>query len=762
MGQRVSYIRGEETDEEEENALTEAEVRSWGIQRTTKYLREIGIESKHCDIFEEQEISGDVLLEMDQEFIYMKEFDFGVMGRRLKTWHKIRAFQDEVAGMGQGRHSSSSHSDNFDRSQNRSAASGSFLPRIPSLSGYTPSPRQSRSASAAKYAYTPKSQPQQDIRSRPSADYIRKANQHNRHSSVEGSPVSPLSTIRSSSEFPRGPGSPHRQKSSFDRNWTMNSISSNLSPRPETSMGTTTDVANPKFNSSFTDSSEGPDLNDVDKGYFSGGEVESRRTRNVLRKRDSANRSFSHSRQSSTVDDHKMFRNKRHSRIGSASSIKEMASLASSAAKPFHGDIFKRRSQDTSRNPLDLMTEDKTHSPTVTNLESNSGSPTGFFSSLVPLNPKPNVDTPARPSPVPTSHLKTVAPKVRRAMGLRTASDNVVGSDKSSATSPSSSLPGKEPPKSPARTGSSGTSPGASKSLEIESPAGSAKGEGFSLTGMPKTSPHWSKSKKDTSAYRRGLEKKTPQEQMVGCNYSGWMKKKSSNLMTTWKPRLFVLRGRRLSYYYSEDDTEERGLIDISSHRVFRDKDAVTALHATLTGAKATPTSPTNTKRTSNDQSGGDAASEDSKKQSSSSETTTFIFKLVPPKAGLSRAVQFTKPAIHFFQVDSVEEGRAWMAALMKATIERDLNLPVKTTNKQKTISLKQARTLNQIPPALIDSVSNPPNEGEENKHTSEPNGETLATNGHELGILGFQKIEELDTGSPSLFPDGPNRSLST
>jgi hypothetical protein len=33
---------------------------------------------------------------------------------------------------------------------------------------------------------------------------------------------------------------------------------------------------------------------------------------------------------------------------------------------------------------------------------------------------------------------------------------------------------------------------------------------------------------------------------------------------TTWKPRLFVLRGRRLSYYYSEDDTEERGLIDIT------------------------------------------------------------------------------------------------------------------------------------------------------------------------------------------------------
>jgi hypothetical protein len=66
------------------------------------------------------------------------------------------------------------------------------------------------------------------------------------------------------------------------------------------------------------------------------------------------------------------------------------------------------------------------------------------------------------------------------------------------------------------------------------------------------------KSKKETSAYTRGLEKKTPQEQMKGADYSGWMKKKSSNLMATWKPRLFILKGRRLSYYYSENDTEER------------------------------------------------------------------------------------------------------------------------------------------------------------------------------------------------------------
>jgi len=88
---------------------------------------------------------------------------------------------------------------------------------------------------------------------------------------------------------------------------------------------------------------------------------------------------------------------------------------------------------------------------------------------------------------------------------------------------------------------------------------------------------------------------------------------------------------------------------------------------------------------------------------------TPFIFKLVPPKSGSSRTVQFTKPATHYFQVDNIQEGRLWMAALMKATIEIDLSRPVDTTNKQKTISLKQAQAMNQRPPALMDAPEKDP-----------------------------------------------------
>jgi len=80
-----------------------------------------------------------------------------------------------------------------------------------------------------------------------------------------------------------------------------------------------------------------------------------------------------------------------------------------------------------------------------------------------------------------------------------------------------------------------------------------------------------------------------------------------------------------------------------------------------------------------------------------------FYFKLVPPKAGSSRAVQFTKPTVHVFQVDNITEGRKWMAEILKATIEHDLT-SFETTNRQKTISLAKARARKERPPALMES----------------------------------------------------------
>jgi hypothetical protein len=50
------------------------------------------VESRHCEVFQEQEISGEVLLGMDQTSIFMKEFDLGLVGRRLRTWHRIKRY----------------------------------------------------------------------------------------------------------------------------------------------------------------------------------------------------------------------------------------------------------------------------------------------------------------------------------------------------------------------------------------------------------------------------------------------------------------------------------------------------------------------------------------------------------------------------------------------------------------------------------------------------------------------------------------------
>ena len=131
----------------------------------------------------------------------------------------------------------------------------------------------------------------------------------------------------------------------------------------------------------------------------------------------------------------------------------------------------------------------------------------------------------------------------------------------------------------------------------------------------------------------RGLEHKSPQEQMEGCDYSGWMKKKSSSMMTTWKSRLFVLRGRRLSYYYTDTDTQEKGLIDISAHRVLpADRDFITGFHATVTGAKSSPVSPAIAHTPT--LAAKDAAAQPESTLQKPASPSMFIFKLVPPRNG--------------------------------------------------------------------------------------------------------------------------------
>jgi hypothetical protein len=245
---------------------------------------------------------------------------------------------------------------------------------------------------------------------------------------------------------------------------------------------------------------------------------------------------------------------------------------------------------------------------------------------------------------------------------------------------------------SPANSPSGSQTPSAtSRSFDMDNTDASSKGTTEQLgpllhTKMQvRTNP---KSKRQTSAYTKGLMQISPADARKLADHSGWMRKKSSGLVAQWKPRLFVLRGRRLSYYYSDNDSEEKGIIDISGHRVLATTaDPLTTMATAMSGTKSTPSLKS-------------LSSTENSPNMSRSPGGAFYFKLIPPKAGSSRAVQFTKPTVHVFQTDDIADGRKWMAAILKATIEHDLS-SFETTNRQKTISLAKARARKERPPAL-------------------------------------------------------------
>ena len=727
LDHRLSYINGHETDDEERNSLTTEEVMRWSPKDVAEYLREIGVERKHCEIFREQEISGEVLLGMDQASIFMKEFDLGLVGRRLRTWHKIKAFQEEVRSNRPTTNPSAveSHAstENYDRSASRASTNPAVLPRIPGLADGSATVRQPRQESpriqhdsrpiSSELNGMAKPSPTGSPK-RPSAASVRDYNHSRRHSSMDFNSKSDAMSFGQTSKTSTPPTSPdtsHRKQPSLDRNWTMGafppssnnrtSVALGLSALGMTSHALTLSTDRNTFDPSYLDSGIGADgSRDLDRDYTSGGEGEGRKIRNVLRKNYPS--SASHSRQNSQKEEartNSIAVSKRHSRFGSAGSIRDaIVSVTSSSPKIGSGEqSSKGRSRTWSlreKGSAAGLGDDKSSSlsPMVTKLDYTE-SPTSVASPKLGRGSSVS----GREGPL-QAESATNKPRA----GIRSVSEAVTGNEKSRA-SPSYISQTKEGQlQSPTRTASTNTS-AASQSVDVESSDTSVKESSQTSQTTPTLTPtsgnKRTKSKKDTSAYQKGLVQCSPQEAMKNCDYSGWMKKKSPRMTSTWKSRLFVLRGRRLGYYYSENDTIEKGVIDISAHRVLPANEFLTGLHATLTGAKSSPTSPANAQTITTNAT--EVAAQ--KKIAPADEgESMFIFKLVPPRAGFSRAISFTKPMVHYFAVDNVKQGRLWMAALMKATIDRDESKPITSTYIQKTISLNKAVSMKQRPPALM------------------------------------------------------------
>lgn len=169
-----------------------------------------------------------------------------------------------------------------------------------------------------------------------------------------------------------------------------------------------------------------------------------------------------------------------------------------------------------------------------------------------------------------------------------------------------------------------------------------------------------------TSAFTEGIREINPDEAIKTSNFSGWMAKKSGSSLG-WRSRYFTLHGTRLSYYTSLRDRREKGLIDITAHKVLpistegdsnTSNDKYIALYASLTGFGR------------------------------------YCFKLVPPAPGFKKGLTFTQPKTHYFAVETQDEMRGWMKALMTATIDIDDSVPVVSSCNTPTVTLAKAQEL--------------------------------------------------------------------
>ncbi|SJM85375.1 related to protein BOI2 [Zygosaccharomyces bailii] len=169
-----------------------------------------------------------------------------------------------------------------------------------------------------------------------------------------------------------------------------------------------------------------------------------------------------------------------------------------------------------------------------------------------------------------------------------------------------------------------------------------------------------SSKKRQTSAFMEGIRNISVEKAMADADCSGWMSKKGSGTMGTWKTRFFTLHGTRLSYFSSTSDTRERGLIDITAHCVVpaKEDDKLVSLYAASTGKGR------------------------------------YCFKLIPPHPGSKKGLTFTQPRVHYFAVDGKDDMRAWMAALIKTTIDIDTSVPVISSCSTTTVSLSRAQEM--------------------------------------------------------------------
>jgi hypothetical protein len=103
--------------------------------------------------------------------------------------------------------------------------------------------------------------------------------------------------------------------------------------------------------------------------------------------------------------------------------------------------------------------------------------------------------------------------------------------------------------------------------------------------------------------------------------------------------------------FSNKQDAKEKGVIDITAHRCVT---AVSAPNPSTSPVETSSSAPT--------------------RKISLTGSSKYIFKVMPPAPGTSRAVTFTPQRVHIFSAENETDFRGWVEALLKANIGLDAN----------------------------------------------------------------------------------------
>lgn len=705
---------------QENRTLPYSDIYSWSPQMVQEYFQSRGYEPNVCACFLRHKISGSILLELD--LAYLKEIDITSFGTRFEISKEIKQLNQmlrtSTASAGQPNSNINSiHKTNSIPSYSQTPVSHA-QPLRSSLSSDSPhsvntlmSPptfkRQSvlRTSKDNSYvntylATTPATSPFQNQKSPKTpgsnGDAIkdeyqnRESNSHKKDPSFDPNWVHPATLKKQQEVF-------EQQQNQITYNFP-NSQDSGYS-EPQADIQTPKAQVRGRFRSSTISTTD-----QYFHDYQASPDIPSVPTHNSLQFQNGHHRnSFSgsskggHSRKSSYVEDTRL-RHNTHSRQSSYDTIRGTGAQDGPQFKgPKHSrsasslglSEFKFLKPYTNGNLPDSFMENEEDSADM-----NTRRRSSIMASLVKPLPLIKKDLDTLPlTPEDESPLRDGSILTEKRIGTDpTMNRTPTSTSTDSSTLQSTSDDGKKKPMMRS----------ASSHNNIRTKGGA-----------------FSSSKQKTSAFQEGINEITPAGAAKTADFSGWMSKRGSLAVGTWKSRFFTLHGTRLSYFTSFSDNRERGLIDITSHRVLpvgESDDRFVALYAASVGAGR------------------------------------HCFKVVPPTPGTRKGVTFTMPKVHYFAVDTREEMRAWMAALMKATIDRDDTVPIISSCVTPTIPLNKAQEMQAEARAKEDYFRS---QAISATNVGEPNGVANSNNSTWLSGFGFT------TGGDPSTPDSPTNSSS-